>query len=74
MTTCTASATAHGTYTIVGSKSTGKWAGATGSGHYTLYFSVTVPRMGEKCDFANNVTPVSGVETFHASGPVTIKS
>jgi hypothetical protein len=67
-----------GTYTVDGSKSTGSFAGATGSGNYNInYAAAATLHPGDSTCTANNIGNVvaTGASiTFHASGPLTVKS
>ncbi len=67
---CTATQATKGTYKVTGG--TGSFSGATGSGDYTLVFSGKFPLTGGKCVITQNSSPVSGTETFHATGPLTV--
>lgn len=75
--TCLMKQTIHATYTVDGAKSTGKFAGATGSGKVVFYFSATAPKLAAdgKCDTSENAQPLAkgAVVTFTASGPLTVK-
>jgi hypothetical protein len=66
-----------GTYVVLGSKSTGKFAGATGSGTYAITFAGAMDlRAGKTTCSANNTGNVlaKGASlTFKASGPLTVK-
>jgi hypothetical protein len=65
-----------GTYVVDGAKSTGKFAGATGSGTFTISAVATMDLMhGTKCTTKGTGNPMaSGTAiTFHASGPLTVK-
>lgn len=67
-----------GSYTVDGSKSTGKFAGATGSGTFTITIVAAADLLPGKttCTANNtgNVLPTAASITFKASGPLTIKS
>lgn len=72
--------TGHVTYTVDGSKSTGTFAGATGSGKATLVFEADAPKYTSgsdtgKCNMSNNAQPMAAgaLATFAASGPLTLK-
>ena len=74
--TCAFSQTVHATYVVNGAKSTGKFAGATGSGTATFYFAATGPKLPDgKCNQADNAQPLAkgAITTFTASGPLTLK-
>jgi len=66
-----------GSYTVDGSKSTGKFAGATGSGTYALTIVAAADLSPGKttCTANNtgNVLPTGASITFKASGPLTLK-
>jgi hypothetical protein len=64
------------TYTVVGSKSTGKFAGATGSGKAALTLLANLPKLSDgRCNESTNATPETStaVATFAAAGPLTVK-
>jgi hypothetical protein len=68
------------TYTVIGSKSTGKFAGATGSGKVTVIFEADGPKYtsGSKkgqCNQSSNAQPLASgaLATFAGAGPLTIK-
>ena len=68
------------TYTVIGSKSTGKFAGASGHGKVTLIFEGDGPKYtsGSKkgqCNQSNNAQPLpaGAFSTFTGAGPLTIK-
>jgi len=67
-----------GTYVVDGSKSTGKFAGATGHGNYSISFVAEADLMPGKttCSDNNtgNVIAKRAEISFRASGPLTIKS
>jgi hypothetical protein len=67
-----------GTYTVDGSQSTGSFAGATGSGNYSItYAAYATLHPGDSTCTANNIGNVvstGAAITFKASGPLTIKS
>jgi hypothetical protein len=66
-----------GTYTVLGSKSTAKFAGATGSGTYaiTILAAANLLRGKTTCSAKNTGTvAVKGASiTFKATGPLTLK-
>lgn len=66
-----------GSYTVDGSKSTGKFAGATGGGTYSIGLAVAANLLPGKTACANNntgkVTATGTSITFKAFGPMTIK-
>jgi hypothetical protein len=62
--------------TIVGSKSTGSWAGATGNIAITALFRATGPKLSDgKCDTSSNAKPITSTAyaAFAGAGPVTVK-
>jgi hypothetical protein len=65
------------TYTVDGSKSTGKFAGATGSGKAAVVFEATTPKLSDgKCNTSSSAQPLSTpapIGTFTAAGPLTLK-
>jgi hypothetical protein len=68
---CTASDVTAGTFTVLGG--TGKFAGATGHGSYTITFNGKFAKTNGQCKITQNSTPTSGTLTFRATGPLTIK-
>jgi hypothetical protein len=68
---CSVKNVVTGTYSVKGG--TGKYAGATGNGNYTISFVGTFALTGGKCQVTQNSNPVSGTEAFHATGPLTVK-
>ena len=69
---------ASGTYIVNGSKSTGKFAGATGHGTYTVSIVASANLLPGKttCSSNNtgNVLAQGAAINFKASGPLTLKS
>jgi hypothetical protein len=67
-----------GTYVVNGSKSTGKFAGATGHGNYSISFVAEADLLAGKTTCSDNntgsVIAKGAAITFRASGPLTIKS
>lgn len=67
-----------GSYTVDGSKSTGRFAGATGSGTYNVTILAAADLLAGKttctADNTGNVVPKGASITFKASGPLTLKS
>lgn len=61
-----------GTYTVTGG--TGSYKGATGHGDYKITFDGKFALTNGKCAPTPSSNPVSGSETFHASGPLTVES
>lgn len=75
--TCLMQQTVHATYVVDGAKSTDKFKDATGKGTATFWFSADAPKLASgKCDTSNDAQPLSkgAVDTFTASGPLTVKS
>jgi hypothetical protein len=77
---CRFKSTTNATYTVDGSKSTGMFAGATGSGKATVVFVADAPKYTSgsdkgKCNMSNNAQPMAAgaLATFDASGPLTLK-
>lgn len=77
---CRFKSTIHATYTVDGSKSTGKFAGATGSGKATVVFEADAPKYTSgshkgQCNMSNNAQPVAAgaLGTFNSTGPLTLK-
>lgn len=75
--TCAATFGTTVPFTVNGAKSTGKFAGATGTGHAVAAFSGTLPKLGNgKCNESQNAqpTPGSAKATFTVTiSPLTIK-
>ena len=75
--TCYFAARSTGVYTVVRSQSTGKFAGATGSGTYVTTIALGADLMPGKttCTVNNvgNVIPKGTLITLRASGPLTLK-
>ena len=75
--TCYFTVSGIGSYTMVGSESTGKFAGATGSGTYVLAIFVGANLLPGKttCSASNtgNVIAQGATIMFKASGPLTLK-
>ena len=64
-------------YSVLGSKSTGKFKGATGSGVVTFIFSGTAPRLSNgKCNESSSVEPITSTAylSFVGIGPLTVSS
>jgi len=62
--------------TIVGSKSTGSWAGATGNFGIVALFRATGPKLSNgKCNTSSSAKPItsSAFSSFAGTGPVTVK-
>ncbi len=74
--TCYFAASATGSYTVIGSQSTGKFAGATGSGTYTLTLLIGSNLLHGKTTCSASSTGVAIANdasiTFKASGPLTL--
>lgn len=65
-----------GTYTVLGSESTGRFAGATGHGTYALTILTTASMLPDKtfCDLLSGDVSARGTSvTFKASGPLTLR-
>ena len=63
-------------YTIDGAKSTGSFAGATGSGKATVSFTADAPKLSDgKCNMSQNAQPLAkgAIAVFAAAGPLTLK-
>jgi hypothetical protein len=75
--TCYFTASSTGVYTVVGSQSTGKFAGATGSGTYvtTVILGADLQPGRTICNVSNAGTVIAkGTSiTYRASGPLTVK-
>lgn len=78
--TCRFSYTARQQFTFVPSRSTGKFAGATGPGAYQIHFAAFARRYTSgkhkgQCNTSNNVTPLAkgAVATFLAAGVITVR-
>ncbi len=62
--------------TIVGSKSTGSWSGATGNFGILAVFRATAPRLSDgKCNTSSSAKPITSTaySSFAGTGPVTVK-
>jgi hypothetical protein len=74
--TCLFKSTIHATYVVDGAKSTGKFAGAVGSGNVAVTFAAYTPKLSNgKCNTSSSAQPLASgaVSTFTAAGPLTIK-
>ena len=75
--TCYFTASSTGVYTVVGSQSTGTFAGATGSGTYvtTVVLGADLLPGRTTCSVSNagTVTAQGTSITYRASGPLTVK-
>ncbi len=63
-------------YTVSGDKSTGQFAGATGSGRAVVVFQGDLPKVsGGKCNTSSTAEPTVStvVSTFKAAGPLTLR-
>lgn len=72
--------TGHVTYTVDGAKSTGSFAGATGSGKATLVLEADAPKYTSgshkgQCNTSNNAQPMAAgaLVTFEGVGPLKLK-
>jgi hypothetical protein len=75
--TCLFVQTLTGTYTVVGSKSTGSFKGATGHGTVKDVFSATVPKLANgTCNQSNSAQPLAAgaYTTLYVTGPLTVTS
>jgi hypothetical protein len=65
----------HSSYTVLPSKSTGAFAGATGSGTAVITITGTLPRRNGRCDTSGTAQPnPAGLRvSFAAHGPLTVK-
>jgi hypothetical protein len=72
-TTCAFSQTAAGTYRVLAANSTGRYAGATGHGTYTINPSGIAPKTSDgTCDKSSNATPGQAHVTVRLRGPLTL--
>ena len=76
---CTFRGVSSGFYTVVPGKSTGKFAGATGHGTFTITLTGSgpiSPASAKACTFGSNGPNISKLSsasiTFHAAGPLTV--
>lgn len=66
----------NATYTVTGSKSTGAFKGARGSGKAVFVYEADAPKLSNgKCNMSNNAQPLANgaIGTFNSSGPLTVK-
>ena len=65
----------HSTYTVLPGKSTGAFAGATGSGTAVITITGTLPKKNGKCDTSSTAQPsTAGLRvSFAAHGPLTVR-
>ena len=66
----------NATYTVTGSKSTGAFQGARGSGKAVFVYEADAPKLSNgKCNMSNNAQPLANgaIGTFNSSGPLTVK-
>jgi hypothetical protein len=64
-------------YTVNGAASTGKFAGATGSGAVTVTIEAFLPKLASgKCDLSGTAQPATrgAIAAARGSGPLTIKT
>ena len=76
-TTCVFTANTVVDYSVVGSKSTGKFKDATGSGKVTVVFSGTGPRLSNgKCNLSSSAQPIASTaySSFVGAGPLSVTS
>jgi hypothetical protein len=74
--TCRFAVAVHATYTVMGSKSTGKFKDAKGHGNVTLLYSANLPKKsGGACDVSSTARPLpaNAQVSFAARGPLTLK-
>lgn len=78
--TCRVSYTEDDTFQVLGSKSTGAFAGSSGPGAVRLHFGFTLPRYRSgphkgKCNGSNNARPLTrgAIGTFLASIVLTVR-
>lgn len=74
--TCRFSVGLRAVYTVNGSKSTGKFRHATGSGDVTVLYTARVPRKPDgSCDVSVSARPVKADArvSFAAKGPLTLR-
>jgi hypothetical protein len=67
--TCLLTLNLHGTYKLTGG--TGKYAGITGGGRYTLSILAVAARSGGKCSMSK--PPLAFQQVINASGPVSLR-
>jgi hypothetical protein len=73
--TCAFSQTVTGTYRVLAANSTGRYAGATGHGTYTLNPSGIAPKTsGGACNTSSNATPAKARLTVRLRGPLTLNT
>jgi len=73
--TCAFSQTVTGTYRVLAANSTGRYAGATGHGTYTLNPSGIAPKTSEgTCNTGSNATSAKARLTVRLRGPLTLKA
>jgi hypothetical protein len=72
-TTCAFSQTVAGTCRVLAANSTGRYAGATGHGTYTINPSSIAPKTSDgTCDKSSNATPGQAHVTVRLRGPLTL--
>lgn len=74
--TCLAAFTTTVPFTVDGAKSTGKFAGAAGTGRAVVVFAGDLPKLSNgKCDESKNAAPSAktAVSTFTATTRLTVK-
>jgi hypothetical protein len=73
--TCRFEFAQHSQYTVLASRSTGAFQGATGSGTAVITFTGTLPRKDGRCDMSSSAQPsAAGLRvSFVARGPLTVK-
>jgi hypothetical protein len=74
--TCKFSVGVRATYTVIGSKSTGKFKNARGSGDVTLLYTANLPKKSDgSCNVSASARPLPAHArvSFAAHGPLTLK-
>jgi hypothetical protein len=74
--TCQAAFTTTVPFTVDGAKSTGKFAGSSGSGKAVVVFSGEMPKLSSgQCNQSQNAQPIAktAAATFKATTPLTLK-
>jgi hypothetical protein len=78
--TCRETFTISTSYTVLGSQSSGVFAGARGNGHAVVMFSAIAPRYTSgphkgQCNFSQNAQPepYGAFVSFHAQGPLYLR-
>jgi hypothetical protein len=72
--TCACSQTVAGTYRVLAANRTGRYAGSTGHGTYTIGPRGIAPKTSAgTCDTSSNATPGKAHVTVRLRGPLTLK-